>query len=56
MSTFNNTLKPNPMIILSMSDSFLNNKCVNEYPEKKSKRKGSNSLERIDLEFKKLGT
>ena len=43
------------MIILSMSDSFLNNKCANEYPEKKSNRKGSNSLERDELGFKKLG-
>ncbi len=44
------------MIILSINDSFLKNKCVNEYPEKKSKRKGSNNFERGELGFKKLGT
>ncbi len=44
------------MIILSKNDSFLKNKRVNEYPEKNSKRKGSNSLERGELGFKKLGT
>jgi len=44
------------MIILSKSDSFLKNKRVNEFPEKKSKRKGRNNLERGELGFQKLGT
>ncbi len=40
---------PNPMIILSNCDCFLNNKFVNEYPEKYSKMKGNNSLDMNDL-------
>ena len=43
------------MITLSISASSLKHKRVNEYPEKKSKRKGKNSLESTDVGFKTLG-